>query len=316
MPEAAGSLLLLRLGLLLLAISASLLLACFIESMNWTSRLAVLAAPVVRFARLSESSGAAFALSFFSSLAANAMLAEAYEKQKISSRELLLANVFNSLPAYFIHLPTTFFLAFSLIGSAAFLYVSLTAGAAFLRTAAVSLISRQLLPEQPAPVSSGQRQEEPTGWRVAWQRAAARFRKRIRNIILCTAPIYLLFHALAAAGFFRLLEEFIAAQAAFPSWLSPKAASIIVLQIMAEFTAGLAAASALLQDGSMDARQVILALLIGNILSSPVRAMRRQFPAYAGLFRPRPALLLILSSQGGRAASLMLTAFLYFIATR
>jgi hypothetical protein len=296
---------------LLLIISVSLLLACFIESMNWTRRLSAAAAPVVRFARLSDTSGAAFSLAFFSGVAANTMLAEAYEKQQISRKELLLSNIFNSLPAYFLHLPTTFFIAFPLIKGAAFIYVSLTAGAAFLRTAGVSLLSRFLLSSKQAQGMAPE-QGEAAGWRAAWERAVQRFRKRIRKIILFTAPIYVLFFALTEAGFFQMLEQFMAAHLGFLAWLSPKAVSIIALQIMAEFTAGLGAAGALLQDGSMEARQVILALLIGNILSSPIRAVRHQFPYYAGIFQPRTALLLIACSQGVRAASLVFTALLYW----
>ncbi len=296
---------------LLVTISVSLLLACFIESMNWTRRLASLAAPIVRFARLSETSGAAFSLAFFSGIAANTMLAEAYEKQTISRKELLLTNIFNSLPTYFLHLPTTFFLAFPLIKGAAFIYISLTAGAAFLRTAGVSILSHFVLAGHQTE-TTGATQSESTGWRAAWQRAVQRFRKRIRKIILFTAPIYVLFYALTEVGFFRLLERFMATHLAFLSWLSPKAVSIIALQIMAEFTAGLGAAGALLQDGSMDARQVILALLIGNILSSPVRAVRHQFPYYVGIFKPQAAFLMISCSQGFRAFSLVLTALLYW----
>jgi hypothetical protein len=318
MADAAAALLLLwhKLGWplckLLLTISISLLLACLIESLNWTRRLSAVSAPVVRFARLSDTSGAAFSLAFFSGVAANTMLAEAYEKKTISRKELLLANVFNSLPTYFLHLPTTFFIAFPLIKGAAFIYVGLTAGAAFLRTAGVSILSRFLLTGRQTEGTASE-QGEATSWRTAWKRAVQRFRKRIRKIILITAPIYVLFFALTEAGFFQMLERFMAAHLGFLSWLSPKAVSIIALQIMAEFTAGLGAAGALLQDGSMEARQVILALLIGNILSSPVRALRHQFPYYAGIFQPRTAMLLIAYSQGFRAVSIVLAALLYWL---
>jgi len=47
---------------------------------------------------------------------------------------------------------------------------------------------------------------------------------------------------------------------------------------------------------------VVLALLVGNILSTPMRALRHQLPAYSGLFRPRLALRLILANQTLRAA--------------
>lgn len=65
--------------------------------------------------------GAAFALCFFSGMAANTLLAEGYDQGRLSRRRRP-ANLFNSLPANFLHLPTTFFIAFPLIKGAAFVY--------------------------------------------------------------------------------------------------------------------------------------------------------------------------------------------------
>ncbi len=91
--------------------------------------------------------------------------------------------------------------------------------------------------------------------------------------------------------------------------------SIITLHIAAEFTAGLAVAGALLQEGSMDYREVVLALLVGNVLSSPVRAIRHQFPYYAGIFQPKMAVELIVYNQVFRIGSLILMGCIYFVIT-
>ena len=64
---------------------------------------------------------------------------------------------------------------------------------------------------------------------------------------------------------------------------------MVALQLTAEISAGLAAAGALLDNGSLEARQVVLALLAGNVLSAPMRAVRHQFPFYAGIFQPKLA---------------------------
>ena len=114
---------------------------------------------------------------------------------------------------------------------------------------------------------------------------------------------------------FDMLETFMADHLSFLSWLSPKAMSIIALQVAAEFTAGLAAAGALLQDGSMTYSEIVLALLVGNILSSPIRALRHQFPYYAGIFKPRLAMQLIVFSQSFRTISIAIVALFYFFAT-
>lgn len=94
---------------LLTFISIGLIVAGFIEALNWTKKMSVVAAPMIRFGHLSDLTGAAFSMAFFSGVTANTMLSEAYDQGRLSKKELLLANMFNSLPAYFLHLPTTFF---------------------------------------------------------------------------------------------------------------------------------------------------------------------------------------------------------------
>ncbi len=299
---------------LLMFISIGLLVANFIEALNWTRKMAVVARPLTKFGHLSPITGASFSMAFFSGVAANTMLAEAYEKKKISKRELVLANLFNSLPTYFLHLPTTFFITAPLIKGAAFIYIGLTFGAAIVRTLAITLLSHFLL-EPATEAMEEAKQAKTNNFKTAWQNTIKRFKRRIRKIIRFTVPIYILFFFLARAGMFGMLEDFMAAHLSFLSWLSPKAVSIIALQVAAEFTAGLAAAGALLQDGSMDYNQVVLALLVGNVLSSPVRAMRHQFPYYAGIFKPRLAMQLIIFSQSFRTLSIALVALFYYLIT-
>ena len=80
----------------------------------------------------------------------------------------------------------------------------------------------------------------------------------------------------------------------------------------AELGAALGAAGSVLQTGGLEARDVVLALMVGNILSTPMRAIRHQLPAYAGFYRPALALRLILANQGLRAASMAVVTLLYW----
>ena len=297
---------------LLVFISMGLLVAGFIEALNWTRKMSLAAAPIIRFGHLSDLTGAAFSMAFFSGVAANTMLAEAYDQGRLSKKELFLANMFNSLPTYFLHLPTTFFITLPLIKGATFMYIGLTLGAALLRTLGIAVVSRFLLGPENLTGKQEQRTAEKVGFRLAARRTLARFKKRIRKIIRLTLPVYIIFFGLSEAGMFQFLEEIMAEHLTWLSWLSPKAVSIIALQIAAEFSAGLVAAGALLQDGTMNAREIVMTLLIGNILSSPIRAVRHQFPYYAGIFQPRLAVQLIAFSQSFRAVSISLVALLYF----
>ncbi|MEN8189281.1 MAG: hypothetical protein ABFS19_05495 [Thermodesulfobacteriota bacterium] len=300
---------------LLFFISIGLLVANFIESLNWSSKIATLARPLIRLGNLSDTAGASFAMALFSGVAANTMLAEAYDKEKMEKKELILANLFNSLPTYFLHLPTIFFITAPLIKGAALIYVGITFGAAILRTFSIVIISRFLLdpPERTAtlPIKEDERDRQgivTTALTKSWKR----FKKRIRKIVIFTVPIYTLFFIMHRLGIFDSLETFMARYLSFLPWLSPQSMGIITLHIAAEFTAGLAAAGALLAEGSMDYREIVLALLVGNVLSSPVRAIRHQFPYYAGIFRPKIATELIFYNQLFRISSLIMVGIVYF----
>lgn len=298
-------------------ISLGLIIGNFIESLDWTHGVARLAQPLIRTARLKDVSGASFSLAFFSGVAANTMLAEAYEKGDLTRRELIFSNLFNSLPTYFLHLPTVFFITAPFIAEAAFAYVGLTALAAILRTAFIVLLGRALLPPLPEGcvtcLLDAQKATEGGRWRTALRKTWKRFRKRLPKIMYVTAPIYAAFYLLRRLGAIDWLEQFMAGHVSVLSWLDPQALSIVAFHMVGEFTAGLAAAGALITNGGLSTHQIVLALLAGNVLSSPMRAMRHQFPYYAGIFPAGMALRLIVYNQALRVVSVLLVAACYAV---
>ena len=258
---------------LLGSLAVGLLVANCIEALNWTRFLARLAAPVIRLGHLKDVVGASFSMAFFSGLAANSLLAEAYAAGKLDDRELVLANLFNSLPTYFLHLPQMFFITVPFLGMRpSLVYVGLTLLAALLRTAAILIYGRLLLP----PLDEGcvvcHLKDGDFSWKKALAKAWKRFTRRIRTMVLFTVPIYVGIHYLTVYGAFNAMEKWLSQHLSFLSFMTPQAVSIVMFQVVAEFTAGLAAAGAMLGAGDLSARQVVLALLIGNILSTPMRA--------------------------------------------
>jgi len=298
-------------------ICLGLFIANFIESLNWTHRLATLARPLIRIGRLSNITGASFSVAFFSGVTANTMLAEAYEKGEITRRELVLANLFNSLPRFFLHLPTVFFLTAPLIKAAAIIYVAITFTAAVLQSLLVVLAGRFLLtgenqvaePEVPDTATA---KRPKIGWRQAVEKSIKRLRKRIGKILKFMVPVYILFFLLHRYGLFARLEDFVANQAWFLQWLNPQSLGIVVMHVTTEFSAGLTAASVLLAENSLTYKEVVMALLVGNILSAPIRAIRHQLPYYTGIFKPKLAIELVAVSQVTRALSVILIAAVYY----
>ncbi|UJX43026.1 hypothetical protein K9F62_10240 [Desulfovibrio sp. JY] len=302
------------LGRLLVSLAIGLLVANLIEALNWTRFLARLAAPIIRLGHLKDVVGASFSMAFFSGMAANSLLAEAYSAKKLTDRELILANLFNSLPTYFLHLPQMFFITVPFLGTRpAALYVGLTLLAALLRTVAILAYGRLVLPPLPDGCVVCHLKDGDFSWRKALRKGLRRFSKRIRTMVLFTVPIYIGIHFLAVSGAFGAMEKWLSAHLGFLSFMTPQAASIVMFQVVAEFTAGLAAAGAMLGAGDLTTRQVVLALLVGNILSTPMRAFRHQFPYYAGIFKPKAAMRLIVHNQALRAASILLVTVGYAI---
>ena len=297
-------------------VSLGLLVANFIESLNWTHVVARVAAPLVRIGNLSDITGASFSMAFFSGISANSMLAEGYDQKKISVKELVLANLFNSLPTYFLHLPTMFFITIPFIKGAAFLYVGLTFFAAMCRTFFILIVGRLILPPgTKGNVEKRLGENSAISWHQALIKAGERFKDRIKKILLFTVPIYTLIFFLNKIGHFDALERFFSQYVSFLSWLHPESIGIIVMHIVAEFTAGLALAGALIDAGNLSSREVVLALLVGNILSSPMRALRHQFPYYAGIFPVGIAVKLIFYNQAFRMGSIILVTIGYYFFT-
>ena len=298
---------------LLFFISIGLFAANLIESLNWTRKISALSRPLITIGNLPDRAGAAFSMALFSGVAANTMLAESYNDGLLNKKELILANLFNSLPTYFLHLPTVIVITLPLIKSAAFIYVGITFGAALLRTVTIVLIGRVILEKPDVPVSFPSPGKKTSEKSKLLSRTWKRFKRRMKKIVIFTIPIYVIIFIMNRLDFFNYIEEIMAGYLHFVPWLSPQALGIITLHLAAELTAGLAAAGALLQEGVLSHREIILALLIGNVISSPVRAIRHQFPYYAGIFKPHLATELIFYNQCFRILSLVFVGSIYFI---
>jgi hypothetical protein len=297
---------------LLCFISLGILIGILIENLRWSTFMARLATPLVRLAHLQPLAGASFAMAFFSGITANSMLAEGFAQKKITRKEVIISNLFNSLPMYFLHLPTMAMIAAPLLKQAAPAYIGLTLGAACLRTCIMVIGCRIFLPPLPAGcVTCEMPQHQPFDLKKIIVTTMARFAKRKQRIALITVPIYVLVFYASDLGLFTRLQAAIATHARILSWFPTEALGVIILQISGEFSAGAAAAGALLENGLISVKAIVLALVVGNILSSPMRAFRHQLPVYAGIFKPGLALQLIAANQCLRIGSLLVVGALY-----
>ncbi len=300
---------------LMAMISLGLVFAEIIEASGWTRRLGTLARPAFRFANLGDHCGAAFTTAFFSGTAANTMLADFYQDRKISKKQLFLANLLNHFPAYFLHLPTTIFIVIPLTGKAGALYFVLTFSALLLRCGGFLLYGHFRPPsgyENPekSDIAPENIRKQP------FNPLAARIREklpgRITGIAVYVVPIYIIVFVLNSLGLFAFMQEWMAGFVV-DTFIPLESLSMVIISFFAEFTSGFAAAGALMDAGVLTIKQTVLALLIGNIIAFPMRALRHQLPRYMGIFSPRMGLKLLMLGQGCRILTLIIVGVVFYL---
>ncbi|MBI9074581.1 MAG: nucleoside recognition protein [Desulfatibacillum sp.] len=310
--------LLLPLARLLLFVSIGLVAAQAIDSTHWTEKLGFLAGPIFRFANLGSHCSAAFTTAFFSGVSSNAMLLDFYKEERITKRQLFLTNFINQFPAYFLHLPMTFFIVVPLTRTAGLLYFTLTFFATLLRTLLFALFGHFFMKPQAARAGEGGNQETARAKasrkkrKPFWPSIKEKLPGRFTRVMAFVVPTYTVVYVLTAAGAFDALEGFMT-RFAVQAFVPVESLSVVVLSFASEFTAGFAAAGALMDAGTITVKQTVIALLLGNIIAFPIRAIRHQLPRYMGIFSPGMGLQMLLMGQAFRVASIILIGTVYWI---
>jgi hypothetical protein len=301
---------------LLMFISIGLLAGQLVENMGWTRQLGVLARPFFKFANLGNRCSAAFTTAFISGATANAMLLDFYEDDKISKTQLFLSNYINQFSAFFLHLPTTMFIVLPLTGYAGALYFLITFLAMLLRTLCFLLFGKIYLGKKTYQKENSHLknigQEKKRDIIEILNKIKSKLPSRIINIIIWVLPIYTLVFILNINGFFDYINKAVSGFLTL-SIMPVESLSVVILSFAAEFTSGFAAAGALMDAGVISVKQTVIALLLGNILAFPIRALRHQLPRYMGIFSPQMGLQLLLSGQLFRVLSIILIGTLYYM---
>lgn len=301
---------------MLMFISIGLLAGQIIETLGWTKHVAILARPFFRFSNLGNRCGAAFTSAFISGVTANAMLLDFYEDNKISKMQLFLSNYTNQFPAFFLHLPTTVFIVLPLTGYAGVLYFVITFLATLFRTICFLIFGRIYLKNHKTDtdqiIAESLKKETKKDLKSVLNSIRTKLPRRIINIIIWVLPIYTLVFIMNLSGLFDTLNNSLA-QVITLSIIPVESLSVVILSFAAEFTSGFAAAGALMDAGVITVKQTVIALLLGNILAFPIRALRHQLPRYMGIFSPQMGLQLLLSGQLFRVLSIILMGTLYYM---
>ena len=304
--------LIIPLSRLLLYLGIGLFAGQAMESLGWAEKLAVPARPLMRISGLKDESGIAFVTAFASNLAANTLLMGYCREGRISQKEMTLTYLLNTgLPVFLVHLPTTFFIIAPLVKTAGLIYLGICLTAAGLKSALVLIYCRLTLDRT---TSSGDYtttpMPDPASKKSPRRGLVSAFKKRFARIVLYTAPIYVIIFLLNQLGFFEYLRTALAHSLSL-SFFPVESASVVIVTLAAEFTSGAAAAGALLDGGVLTIKQTVLALIIGTIAATPIRALRHQLPSQAGIFSPSLALKQLCLSQALRIGTIIMVAAPY-----
>jgi len=291
-------------------ISIGLFIGLAVEGMGWTERLAVMARPFMRWGHLSHQMGAVFTTAFFSGTASLSMLMSFYQEGSLNRREVTLAVLLNTFPSFFLHLPTTFFVILPLTGKAGAIYLCLALAAALLRLITIVTCSHFVLPLSEAVYS--EKIFENKNWKGMALEAGKKLKSRLGKMLMIILPVYLIIVLVSDMGFFLWLRKSLALGIG-SAFIPVEAMSVVIFSLVAEFASGHAAAGAMLDAGTLDTFQTVLALLLGNIIAAPVRALRHQVPYYMGIFSPGLGTYLMLISQAFRLVSLMAVGLIFIL---
>jgi hypothetical protein len=287
---------------LTLAVAVGLLLGIIIENAGLAGRMGRLFAPLLRFGHLKEPSALAFTTAFFSAVSASTILMAAYQDQTISRRELVISALILTFPAFFAHLPSMFFIITPFVGILGLYYLLILLAADMLRTTVFLLAARLSLPPyQSTPVQTVQ---ERPGWSQIWQETRKKFSSRLYNIMVITIPIFVLVFLAQEGGAFEWLRQQLTGSLQGIR-LPVEAFSILAFSLAAETTGGFAAAGAFLSSQALSPVVILFTLILGTILSSPMRAVCHQLPYYLGIYTPALGLKLMVLSQVFRTLSLL-----------
>lgn len=273
------------------------------EYRGWIKWFAVLAKPLMKLARISELAAASFLSAIVSNYAANAMVAGARAEGEISRRELIVCGVANAFPTKISHFMRILFPLVGMIGLPGALYAGIQFFTGALRTVLVWIFGAPRgksgdsggdAPPVKTPDKLALASKAPLSWRKTLWKASKRSFGILARVGMISAPMYIIVSFLGAFGFFTSWRD--AMPAAIAGIFPPGVMTVVAARLGGLLSAA-AAAVELRSSGALNDLQITAAFMIGNMLTNPIRAVRRNLPAALGIFPGQDGLIIVLIVQ-------------------
>ncbi len=257
-------------------------------ALQFTERISRAARPITSFAHLPPESGVSFMTAFFSSQAGDAMLVDYHRIGRISERELQLSALMNAFPAIVMHWRYLLPVYLPLMGIYGLIYFLILTAVGFGKTAIILVAGHLLLPSRGAVETeseSGKGRARPESWKEVLREALAASAKTLRRILVVMIPTLVLVAFLIEAGVFEAIGSYLSGVSEY--FPIPAEGISIVAAKLGSFVAAASVASALLAAGDISGRDAVLALLVGNLLTSVIYSFRWLGSFYIAIFGVR-----------------------------
>ena len=136
-------------------------------------------------------------------------------------------------------------------------------------------------------------------WATVWSRS----RRTLLRLLMYVVPTVAAMAALDELGFFRWLGN--AMPWLFQLSFLPPQASVIIPAQAANLYNGAVAAATFLDESVITVRQAVLVMLVGTVLTAPIRTLRHALPTYMAVLGARAGLALAVAAQVLRIAFLI-----------
>ena len=248
--------------------------------------------PLSAKARISGTSALSVVTCTFSSTAGYSMLSEGLNNKRISEREVIAVSLITSFPGIFSHLFTFFIpVVIPILGfTTGVIYVCLRGLVALLKTCLGIFLARLWLKDIDNQSTNSQSSvSNPVHTSIdkkhALNKSAAstyKMLKRITPIMFITLFLTSVTMELGIfQSFSKILDPFMNILG-----LESEIALISATQIVNTYS-GMVLSGSLLDDGMISTKGVLIALLLGNVISFSTRFVKHSLPLHVSLFGPK-----------------------------
>jgi hypothetical protein len=298
---------------LALIIMIGIILGQILEELGIIKFISFITWPISILGKLPKSTGPAFIFSLQSGAIANSMLIAQRDNNQLTKRELYTSVFVVSSLSLFAHLPSLippFIAAFGL--KASLFYFGVRFGAIILQVLIILLVSSLFFAKREIRSSPAVQPETLNDTSVKKPEVRTKFitrvwrksKKSITRLMVYLLPTFIVVSFLERSGFFEWFGNYIMTIPVI-NLLPAQAAAIIPAQAINLYNGAIMAAS-FVDTGVITIRQAMLILLMGTLITAPIRTLKHSIGSYIAILGARPGIIMAIATQLTRSVFLLL----------